>query len=102
MVDEALWAIIAGVILGMILAMSRPHMTARATFVFMMLYYFLFTGLKNIERLVAGDATAIHPGLARAMIFAVSAMIVVESYRYIRRKRISKYIEELNEKVQNQ
>jgi hypothetical protein len=95
-----LYAAVGGSILGLVLAVTRPHMTGRATIVFTMLYYFLFTGFVNIRRfLVDGDPFDDNAllGFTRAVTFAVAATAVVCAFRIWRRRRLQAYIQKLED-----
>jgi uncharacterized membrane protein required for colicin V production len=95
-IELFIYATFGGIMLGIILGMTRLHMTGRATFVFTMLYYFLFTGLLNIDRVLTGGFEPIHTiGFYRALLFALSAALVVHVIRMQRQKQLRDYMDEL-------
>lgn len=99
--DLLIYAVAAGAVLGLILGATRAHMTGKATFIFMMLYYFLFTGLVNVQKwLIDGDPFNDNASLGfwRATLFALGAVIVVEVIRVVKRKKFKQYLSELEEK----
>jgi len=100
MIDILLYSFAAGVVLGVVLAYTRPHMTGRATFGFMMLYYFLFTGFVNIQRLLFDhpELHRIYEGFTRALVFTLSASGTVALLRKRRRRQLVTYMNELERK----
>lgn len=97
-----LYAIIGGAVLGLVLGTTRPHMTGRATIVFTMLYYFLFTGFLNIRRyLVDGDPfdDSALLGFERAFVFGVAATAVVVLFRIGRKRALRMYISDLERQL---
>ena len=103
--ELTLYAIAGGAVLGLVLGLTRAHMTGRATFLFSMLYYFLFTGFVNIRRwMIDGDPFDDNAaqGFYRALVFAVSATVVIILFRVYRRRKLDAYILDLEDKVGDQ
>lgn len=100
--EYCLYALVGGALLGAILATTRLHMTARATWSFSMLYYVLFTSLVNARRYVIeplGWGDRFHTNLVRALVFATAAAVVVYLIRRWRHRRVLEYMEDLEGKV---
>ena len=97
----AIYAVVGGFILGLVLAATRAHMTARATLFFTMLYYFLFTGFINAHRFFfdrEAFTQASTTGFARALIFALSAAFTVGVIRWYQRRKFKAYLHDLEKK----
>ena len=100
--DLVVYAIVGGILGGIVLSLSRKHMTGRATFLFSMLYWLLFTGLVNTERFFFNPETFsshFYSGMTRALIFATAAGLTVWAARRKGRKRFLDFMGRMEEDI---
>lgn len=103
--ESLLFGMVGGLSLGVVLALTRSHMTGRATWVFCMLYYVLFMGLLNIHRFFADKALFdqhFTPATTRAVVFATVAALVVYLANKYKRWRLERYMEHIEHQVNKQ
>lgn len=101
--DLALYMVVGGAVFGFIATLARATLTWYGVFLISLLYYFCFTGGVNLARYFNDTDSFyehVYSGVERAILFGISAAVVVHVAHQIRRRSLLKYMRKLESDIE--